>query len=135
MNRPSKAQRRLNGIFGQQLKGFDLFSEALPNFNIAGRNSVQTNAGGCASLFIVVVTILFVAQKLQIMLLRKDKIVSTYHDSEIDEKFSEKFDTRENNFMMAFALSDSVTGEIKSDSRYLKWYAIAHSKVEGKDLQ
>ena len=69
------------------------------------------------------------------MLLRKDTIVSSYHAGEEYNDNGEKFDTRENGFMMAFALEDAVTSEIKFDSRYLKWYAIAHSKENGKDSQ
>lgn len=42
------------------------------------------------------------------------------------------FDSDKEGFMMAFALTDYVTGEVKEDPRFIKWFAEYTTVNDGK---
>mmetsp|Transcript_35495 Transcript_35495/g.43460 ORF Transcript_35495/g.43460 Transcript_35495/m.43460 type:complete len:199 (-) Transcript_35495:1675-2271(-) len=105
------------------LKKFDLFGVPLPAFNVEGETRVTTYAGCFASLLVLALTLLFAMLKLRQLVSRQNPFVNTFVkvDAYGDEEI---FATGQNsNFMMAFALEDYITGEIKDESRFLKWYA------------
>ena len=87
------------------LKSMDLFSEPVPGFNIRGKASLQTSAGGLISMGIFCVILAYSAHKLQQLLKRKNPMISTNVDSDAFTK-GELLNLNENEFAMAFGLMD-----------------------------
>ena len=71
---------------------------------------------------ILFITMLFAATKLSNLLLRNNPEVNIYVEKDVFSN-ENRFEAKEHNFMMAFALSDYVTKELKNDNRYIKWFA------------
>ena len=87
----------------KMLHGVDVFPRAVPTFTLLGKNNVTTPAGGCVTLFIFGITMLFACVKLQQMLLRHNPDINSFIDHDVIES-DETFDTSQNDFTMAFAL-------------------------------
>ena len=104
------------------LKKFDMFGAPLPTFNNQGESKVNTYAGCILSLVVLTVTILFSLVKLRHLAARQNPFVNTYVRRDAYGE-SDVFKTSDNGFMMAFTLQDYITGEIKDDARYMKWFA------------
>ena len=87
------------------LSKFDIFALEWPQFNIAGREKLSTLAGGLGSLFIMLITFLYGSAKLMKMYLRENPTINNYmrHDAYTN---NEKFNFKDENFMMAFALEN-----------------------------
>ena len=56
-------------VFGL-LKRFDLFGSSIPAFHIRGSSTITTETGGCISMGVFFLTLLFATLKLQHMLRR-----------------------------------------------------------------
>ena len=61
----------------QFVMDMDMFAAQVPNFNIRGRKKVKTSAGVCASIFIIVLTLLFGLLKLQHLVMRNNPSIVT----------------------------------------------------------
>ena len=115
---------------GSQLKRFDLFPSPIPGFNINGRDALQTGAGGLISFCIVYISFIFAFHKLMHMLERHNPQVNSYVNYDAFN-FDDVFDIKEQNFRMAFAVEQYLTGDILSDLRYFKWFAQYQKTVNG----
>ena len=99
----SSARPRSDSSFPKVLRKVDIFGAPLPSFNLNGAEAVKTNIGGCISLLIITITLLFGLRKIQEMLMRRNpEIMQFVLENAYD--VSDKFNTREENFMMAFAI-------------------------------
>ena len=115
----------------KMLLTLDMFSEPLPGFNMRGQKSVRTHAGGCLSLLIMYVMFYFAMIKLQHLYQRHNPTVNDYIEwGAISEE--ELWKGSENShFMMAWAVVDYVTGDVKDDPKFVKWYAEYIHSVNG----
>ena len=106
----------------KMLKSMDMFAADLPKFNMRGEESVKTNIGGCCSIIIIYVSLMYAAHKFNHLVNKHSPQVLSY---EVADAFGEddRLDTSQSDFMLAVALEDFNTGEIKKDPRYVKWYA------------
>jgi len=118
------------------LKNFDLFPSPIPSFNIKGKTTVQTFAGGTLSLIIYVVTLLFAALKLMHLCSKHNPSINTNVQKD-HFKPDDIFDAKERRFMLAVTLADYYTNEVKDDPRYVKWFAnyAEHDKGKKKERE
>ena len=110
----------------------DMFGAPVPTFKIQGEEKVRTHFGGLISLLIFYVTTWFALLKLQHLLSKYNPQVNifTEHDA-FDE--SDVWDGNdEDDFMMAFAVVDFYTGEVKNNSTFVKWVGKYIDAVDGK---
>ena len=99
----SSAKTRGDSSFPKMLQNVDMFGAPLPSFNLQGADAVKTNIGGCITLLIMIITLLFGLRKIQEMLMRRNpEIMQFVQENAYD--VSDKFNTRDENFMMAFAI-------------------------------
>ena len=98
---------------------FDMFAAPVPVFNIRGQTEVRTFVGSFMSVSLMMVTILFAIQKLQVMLLRKRPDIIVFTDDAGTDS-SLKFNVVDQDFMMAFSASQWDKGA-RTDSRYIQW--------------
>ena len=104
------------------LKKLDLFGVQLPNFNLRGRETIRTSSGGVMSLGIATITFLFAAVKMVHLTSRFNPNVSYYIENDyFTDEF--KFNFGREQFMLAFAVEDYFTLELKADTRYVKYFA------------
>ena len=100
----------------------DNHGASLPMFNLRGASGVSTCCGGVLTFITIYITFLFALLKLTHLVAKKNPVVNTF--ARMDFFSSEDvFRPDEENYMMAFAVEDYLTGESKLDSRYVKWAA------------
>ena len=89
--------------FPKMLQNVDIFGAPLPSFNLQGAYAVKTNAGGCVTLVIMTITLLFGLRKIQEMFMRKNpEIMQFVQENAYD--VDDTFNIKDENFMMAFAI-------------------------------
>ena len=101
----------------------DMFKEPLPAFNIEGEGHIRTYCGGCVSLIIVYVLFLFAMLKLTHLMSRQNPQVNTYVEREAFDESDIWYVEDAQDFMIAFAVTHFITGEVKDDPKYVKWFA------------
>ena len=62
----------------KMLLTLDMFRQPLPAFNIEGEGHIRTYCGGCVSLIIIYVLVLFAVLKLQHLLSKHNPQVNTF---------------------------------------------------------
>ena len=65
------------GIFSNLLHKFDFFGEDVPGFNLRGKKKVTTSMGACASVVMIILTLLFALLKLKHLLGNTNPIIIT----------------------------------------------------------
>ena len=101
----------------------DMFPRPIPAFNISGETEVRTHLGGCISIAIMYVTFIFATLKLQHLLSRHNPSVNVFVDQDA-LSYDDIWDgANEDDFMVAFAVVDYMSGEAKSDKKFVKWFA------------
>lgn len=96
--------------FPKMLQNVDIFGAPLPSFNLQGASAVKTNAGGCFTLVIMTITLLFGLRKIQEMFMRKNPEIMQFVQENAYE-VGDTFNIKDDNFMMAFAIEQ--TGSYK----------------------
>ena len=90
---------------------------------------MQTSLGGLLSILIMLTVGLFATMKFEHLVLRRNATVNKYeHENALDAEAI--FDTKQDDFALAFALTDLMTGEPKDDLRFIRWYAVYWKKVD-----
>ena len=108
----------------KMLKTVDMFAADLPRFNMRGEESVKTNIGGCCSIIIIYVILMYAAHKFNHLVTRHNpQIVSFEIRDAFGEDDSFKTSEQSDDFMLAVRMEDFSTNEIKNDSKYVKWVA------------
>ena len=107
----------------------DLFAAPLPTFNIRGQESVRTLCGSFLSIAIMYVTLIFAALKFMHLMQRHNPGVNAY--VEYDAFNDLTYNTAESDFVMAVSVEDYVTGEVKQDPRFVKWFAELYRVEDG----
>ena len=115
----------------RMLLTLDMFSEPLPAFNIDGSGSVRTYCGGCVSLLMMYVIFLFAVLKFQHLISKHNPSVNTFVERDAFDE-NDVWVGSETDFMMAFAVTDYLTGEIKADKKFVKWFAQYHIQEDGE---
>ena len=92
---------------------------------------MRTHAGCCCTLLIVFAGLIFALSRLQLLVAREHPSVNTFIERDIYDE-DDKFIAEDEDFMMAFAVEDYVSGEIKADKRFVKWFAEYRVTVDGK---
>ena len=87
-----------------------------------GEERIKTNVGGCCSILIIYVSVMYALHKFNHLILRHNPQLNSY---EVFDAFDAdyRFETSESDFMLAVAMEDYNTGEIKNDPKYVKWFA------------
>ena len=111
----------------QFVKNWDMFGAHVPTFNIRGRSVVKTSFGACASILILVLTLLFALLKLQYLVEKKNPTIST-NTSILDG--SERFNTGSESFAMAFAF-EKLGSEYRIDNNYIRWMVRFFENIDG----
>ena len=106
----------------------DFFEAPLPTLNIKGSSGVKTSLGGLLSILIMLTVGLF-NMKFEHLIVRRNPTVNKY-ESENALDVEAIFDTEHNDYAMAFALTDLMSGEPKNDHRFIRWYASYWKKVD-----
>ena len=103
-------------------KRFDMFGVPLPAFNIRGETKVRTYAGCLATLFILTIGLVFATLRLQLLVGQQHPSVNTFVERDAFDS-SDVFKSGSEEFVMAFAVVDYVTGEAKQEAKFVKWFA------------
>ena len=101
----------------------DMFARPIPAFNISGETEVRTHFGGCISIAIIYVTFIFATLKLQHLLSRHNPSVNVFVDQDALSSDDIWDGANEDDFMVAFAVVDYISGEAKTDKSFVKWFA------------
>ena len=102
----------------------DFLSTPVPRFNIRGETSVKTYCGGLVSIMITIVTTYFALHRLNILMNKKNPMISTFTDQSIithADTFSVS-EMAKHGFQMAFGLRNYQKG-VLDDERYISWVA------------
>ena len=98
----------------------DMFATPLPIFNLRGQETVQTVCGSILSIMILYVTLIFAALKFMHLMARHNPGVNEY--VEYDAFNDLTYDIAASDFMMAVAVEDYVTGEVRNDPSFVKLF-------------
>ena len=87
----------------KMLKTVDMFALDLPKFNLRGEESIKTNIGGCCSIIIIYVSLMYAAHKFNHLVTRHNPQVVSY---QVTDAFGvdDRFKTSESDFMLAVAM-------------------------------
>ena len=99
------------------VKQFDFLGVRPPQMNIRGETKIKTYFGSVSSVIIGILTCTFALIKLEHLFSRKNPSLS--QNLEINSSGA-VYDIANEDFMMAFAMSDWQTGP-KNDTRYFQW--------------
>ena len=110
------------------LKKFDLFGAPIPTFNIKGSSDVKTSLGGVLSGIIIVTVNIFAMMKFKHLIDHKNPSISTY-ENENSLEVDDVFDTTHEDFALAFALTNYMSGKPMDDPHFLRWYAVYWKKL------
>ena len=105
-----RALKSVNIGLPKMLLTIDMFRAPLPVFRLQGRESVRTHCGGCMTLLIMYVSFLFAIQKLQHLIAKHNPAINVFvEQAAFDERHVWR-GSENDDFMMAFAVVDYVTG-------------------------
>ena len=113
----------------QFLYEFDMFGAPAPTMNISRETKVRTSAGVVSSILVLLLTFLYALLKLEHMVERKNPSLTT-NTTPVEE--GEYYKITSDNFMAAFSIINKVTGEPKSDPRYIRWIVKFYKMLNGK---
>ena len=108
--------------FARAIEKVDILPQPIPGFNVRGKTEIYTKFGGLVSIGIITVMICFATVKFIQLESRSNPLISQV----LQEGFyteSDKFNTTEENFRLAFTLEDYSTGKQKADPKYIKLFA------------
>lgn len=71
----------------KMLKTMDMFPADLPKFNMQGEDSIKTNIGGCCSIIIIYISIMYAAHKFIHLITKHNPQIVTF---EIRDAFGEE---------------------------------------------
>ena len=93
---------------------------------------MRTHCGGCVSLVIMYLTFIFATLKLQHLMSKHNPSVNYFVERDAFDD-SEIWHGDENeDFQLALMVVDFVTGEVKNDPSFVKWYGEIIDSVDGK---
>jgi len=116
----------------KMLLTMDMFGAPLPTFNVRGEESVRTYTGGFVSIIIIYVAFLFASLKLQHLMSKHNPSVNIFKEEDAFDA-DDVWSGDEQDFFMAFAVADFVTGELKNDPRFVKYNAEYIHRVDGNN--
>ena len=102
--------------FPKMLLTLDQFGAPLPGFNVKGEDSVRTYCGGLVSLLIMLLAFLFATLKLQQLLSKGNPSVNNYVQRDAFDENDIWRGNENEDFQMAFAVVNYVSGDVKYDS-------------------
>ena len=87
----------------------DMFAAELPKFNMQGEESIKTNIGGCCSIIIIYIILMYAAHKFNHLATKSNPQITSY---EMTDAFgvNDLFETSKSDFMLAVAVEDYNTG-------------------------
>ena len=115
-----REQRKRSAWTAQNvLEEIDAFKDPIPTFNIRGKTSVSTKAGGLLTICITTVVLMFA-------IIRGDHMISKYNpniqDYQVDIGKDQQANLNEYKFRIAFTVEDFYAPHrFKDDDRYVKW--------------
>lgn len=111
----------------------DMFGEPLPTFNIKGESDVRTHCGGCLSIIIIYIMILFATLKMQHLLLKHNPSVNIFTERDAFDETHVWYYNDQVDFMMAFAATQLWEARnVKNDTAFVKWFAHYYIQKEGE---
>ena len=110
-------------ILPKMLLTLDMYKEPLPSFNIDGLTHVRTHCGGLVSLIIILILFMFSVLKFDHLLSKHNPQVNTFVDKDVFDENDVWNADADDDFIMAFAVADFITGEVKDDPKFVKWFA------------
>ena len=113
------------------IKNLDMFGAPVPTFNTGGKKTVNTSCGAIVSLLITVLSLLYAGLKLGHLAERKNPLITT---NVTPLEAGERFNTGDEDFRMAFAVTDWGRNYSKSDPRYVQW-RVAVVSHEGERIE
>ena len=99
----------------------------MPSFNVQGDTAINTGFGGCLSIVIMILTLVYALLKFNTLYTRQDPTIysETFKDS------TDMMRMKETDIVMAFALESYQHKELKEDPRYIR--TIAYTYVKHSD--
>ena len=92
-----------------------MFGAPIPAFNLKGDQSINTNVGGCLSIIILSIVILYGIHMLHKLIIRQNPHINTNLIQDAYDS-SEVFNTRtEPDFMLAFGVKIPSSGQLIND--------------------
>ena len=93
----------------KMLKTFDIFSVKVPSFTMRSEESVKTNIGGCCSIIIIYIILMYAAHKFNHLATKSNPQITSY---EMTDAFgvNDLFETSKSDFMLAVAIEHANTG-------------------------
>lgn len=102
------------------LKEVDAFSKEVPAFNIRGDSAVNTMIGGTCSILVFAITIMYACLKTIHLVYKANPLINEVPNPGY---FSNKdaLNLNDLDFRFAFTVENYMTGQVRDDSRYVKW--------------
>ena len=111
------------------LEEIDAFREPIPVFNIRGKTSVSTRAGGLLTICIFTVVIMFAIIRFEHMMSKYNPNINDYY---VDLEKGQDANLNEANFRIAFTVEDYYAPhQLKDDDRYVRWLFRVLGKKNG----
>lgn len=107
----------------KMLLTLDMYKTPLPSFNLDGSTHIRTHCGGLVSLVIILVLFMFSVLKFDHLLSKQNPQVNVYVERDVYDESDEWNAGEDDDFIMAFTVGDFVTGEVKDDPKFVKWFA------------
>ena len=112
------------------LDAIDLFPQGIPSFNIKGRDSVSSLSGGIFSLLIFAIMIFYSSVKFVHLISHHNPTVSSYKN-EFYFDSSQEVDLYESSVHFAFGVEGFFDGELKDDSKFVKYLVRMYGRKDG----
>ena len=113
---------------GSLFERMDLFRRPLPSFNVKGRDTVPSCAGGCVSLAAMAVLLVYALMKLQDFLTRNSPTVTSYVD-----RYSIDSDEHLNLFDAGMRFAFGIEGYLDHGFRNSSNYVRSMARIYGYD--
>ena len=109
----------------------DFFKKPMPAFNMRGRNTVPSIAGGVMSIGLSMVLLTYSTVKLQHLLTRHNPNISSFLESGVLDSDT-KFNFRDNGVKFAFGIEGFIDKQLKDDPRYVKVITRLYGHMNGE---
>ena len=116
--------------FASLFEQMDLFRRPLPTFNVKGRDSVPSCAGGCVSLVAMAVVLVYALMKFQDLLTRNSPSVTSYVD-----RHSIDSDEHLNLFDAGMRFAFGIEGYLDHEFRNSSYYVRTMARIYGYDSE
>ena len=105
---------------GTVIHGLDQYAKDVPAFNVGGENHITTICGGLTTIFVLCCVLIYSYIKFTHLYSKKNPLINSIEDSNAING-STMYPMNDIGFRAAFSVIGYLDGEVKDDSKYVKW--------------